>query len=285
MAHGLIEAVGGKQANADDDLDTTPKPYFVVIDEFLHCFAKMGIENSGLPYVFNHLFNHDEVEKWVRKSHLVAYPRLSVLGGLTIDDPVDFAKTFGRHTVSGLYDRFLYAVCQPDFDWDDEWDAGAPEHRCPGGVKIPSEIFKLKKEWIAKDRDARDRLGELALRVATVWTAYNHDQVMTEVCFQAALRWMEKQEVIRRMYKPGLAETPQGIAGEAVLNVFRNRRNADGTYKWTSWRKAYRKYHWERYGPGVISQIKKSLVQDQQLEVQRDEKSGKPNGFFRFNGG
>jgi hypothetical protein len=225
--HGLIEMLGGKYMKGDDDdIDKSPKPYFLVIDEYLNVFAKMGIENSGLPYTFNQLFNFDEIEKSTRKSHIIAFARLSVLGGLTCDDPVDFAKVFGRHTVTGFYDRHLYAICQPDYDWNDEWEANL-EHRTPGGVAIPSEIFKLKKEWVTNNRNERDRLGELALRVATVWTAYNHDQVMTMECLRAALRWMEKQEVIRRMYKPGLAETPQGTASEAILNVFRNRRDPD----------------------------------------------------------
>jgi hypothetical protein len=42
----------------------------------------------------------------------VVYGKLSMLGGLAINDAADFARVFGAHSVKGLYDRFIFGYSE-----------------------------------------------------------------------------------------------------------------------------------------------------------------------------
>jgi len=61
------------------------------------------------------------------------------------------------------------------------------------------------------------------LRIALVTAAANGDREITKECFVAALRFMEWQQRLRAVYRPGLAETKEAECYEAVYTALHER--------------------------------------------------------------
>src|SRR5208337_4750162 len=155
-----------------------------------------------------------------KKGRAPCYGRLSMLINITCKDPSEFAALFGSATVRGLYDRFLFGYSDkhvkyrpPDF---------GPEAIALEPVRIPEWVWEAKDEW-AGDIPERRRLGEHVLRTALVTAAVSGDRELTRECFEAALRFMEWQQRLRAVYRPGLAETKEAECYEAVYAALHER--------------------------------------------------------------
>lgn len=83
-------------------------------------------------------------------------------------------------------------------------------------VRIPEWVWDAKDGWAEQRPESRRRLTEHFLRVALVTAALNGDREINKQRFEAALRFMEWQERIREIYRPGLAETKEAEACESV---------------------------------------------------------------------
>jgi hypothetical protein len=149
----------------------------------------------------------------------------------------------------------------------------------------------MKKAWVSVDRVNRERLGELALRVAVITTAGQGERdktdwkaPVTEDCMRAALEFMEWQEAIRERYKPSEADTPGGKLAELaelIADTFIRVRDDAGNYVWASWRALYRKHNWQRKDGKAMQVQRDALVEAGILEAEWEavrDKEGKETG-------
>lgn len=269
--HGLMIMLGGKKPKDMEALDwSMTKPFLLVQDEFRNTFAKAGIDNSALPFAFNHLFNQSDYETASQKGAMVCIAQLSIIGGLTADNGEQFAEVFGKATTTGVYDRFIYGVAPPSWDWDDTWEKTSEQlERRPGMVNISNEIYAMKKAWQAEEPESRRRLGELALRVALVSASANGDVTVTVECMAAALKFCEWQQQIRAWYKPSEQDDKDGLCQEAIERVLERlgKQDRDG---WVWMTDAKRKGNLSRHGASRAVRILKGMVEYGMVEEEKD---------------
>jgi hypothetical protein len=198
----------------------TAPSVLLMLDEGSALMAKGAIQGSALPQMMNQLWSKENAGVTDKKGRAPCYGKLSMLINLTCKDSSEFAALFGSATVKGLYDRFLFGYSNkhvkyrpPDVE---------PEVITPEPVRIPNWVWDAKDEW-SGDIPERRRLGEHVLRTALVTAAINGDREITKECFEAALRFMEWQERLRAVYRPGLAETKEAECYEAVYTALHER--------------------------------------------------------------
>ena len=260
---GLVELLGGKKAKDEDEADMLPKSFLLYQDELRSTFTKAGIENSALPFMINHLFSEDEYGTASKRGHYVCHPKLSIIGGLTCDQPGEFADVFGKATTNGTYDRFIFTET-PAWEFDDKWK---PVHddlinfRRPKGCRVPDVVFDMKRDWVAKNRESRTRLGEIALRIALVSASMNHDSEVSEECMEKALMFCEWQEASRYKYRPSDMDSVDGKCQEAVERALKLHPG-----KFVPWRKLCTKYHLYRHGATVLGRVYKAMVAEGMME-------------------
>jgi hypothetical protein len=279
----------------------------LVCDEFRAVLSKCQIPNSTLAQVFNTLWNKDKTGGSDKKGIAKCIGKLCVIGNIACDDPTDFAKTFGNSTVTGMYSRFLYGYDTKLVQYEPR------EHKREFFndemvVLIPKWAWKAKNRWEGTD-GKRTRMGEHALRIALVTAAINGDKEVTPPCLAAAFRFMEWQERVRTKFKPGLAETKEAEALEAIYNALLEQTHvqertqtfpkgadsiADGKkdaikmLNFTDVVKAknlYRKYS------SLITRVKNTMLDDgiieriKEVEVDKEgnEKSKKDTPFYVLN--
>jgi hypothetical protein len=244
-----------------------------------------------------------------KKGMQTCYAKLSILGNIACKDPSEFAKLFGSNTVSGMADRFLFGFSTTFVKYR------PPKVRCEifdnlKPVRIPEWIWDAKDEWAEQNPEGRRRLTEHALRIALVTAAVNGDREITKGGFEAALRFMEWQERIREIYRPGLAETKEAEAYESVYSALWEQRKkqigegisprgADEIIKdrqeqcrllhfvqVVNAKSYYRKY------AGLIDRVRKSMAENGVIEEIREyetddhghEKKGKKTPFVTLRG-
>jgi hypothetical protein len=275
--HGLMLILEGKKPKEMTEVELiTSKPFLLVQDEFRSTFGKMGIDNSALPFMFNHLFNDSEYETASQKGSMQCRAELSMVGGLTAENAEEFAEVFGKATTTGLYDRFIYGVAPPSWDWDDQWEETADTvERKTKSVSFPDKIYQMKKHWQQQDPEPRRRLGELALRVAMITAAANGEASVSEECMAAALTFMEWQQAIRAWYRPSEMDDKDGICQEAICRVL-ERLSKDDPEGWVSWKKAKRAGNLSRHTAPRVIRIYKGMVELGMIEEEHEtDKQGK----------
>ncbi|MGA3104742.1 MAG: bifunctional DNA primase/polymerase [Terriglobales bacterium] len=203
-------------ANMLGDEDTTSR--LLLSDEFRSVMQKCAIQGSALPQMICQLWSKDKAGVADKKGKQACFAILSILGNIACRDPSEFAKLFGSNTVSGMADRFIFGFStvfvkyRPPQVRREIFDSLKP-------VRIPDWVWDAKDEWAERNPEARRRLAEHALRISLVTAAVNGDREITKECFEAALRFMEWQERIRELYRPGVAETKEAEAFESVYSA------------------------------------------------------------------
>jgi len=293
----VMEDAPGSHSGLMNQLsEEEPLPRLLFLDELINVFNACAIQGSNLPAMLCSLWNKDKVGGSVKKGRQVVYGKLSMLGGLAISDAADFARVFGAHSVKGLYDRFI-------FGYSEKYLKFRPtnieaEHFDPKPVHFPQWVWDAKDEWIGDDLD-RGRLSEHALRIALITAACNGEAEITKPCLEAAFRFCEWQERLRQVFKPGLAETKDAEAFEAVCSALKEQYNRQKEtrevhpkavsltldmkqeHRWKlihftdvlNSKSYYRKY------ARFISQVRKTLIEEGFIhEVREDEEDdrGKP---------
>jgi hypothetical protein len=187
---------------------------WLIEDEFRAVLDKCAIPNATLPKVICKLWSRTRAGVSDKKGVEECDGKLCILGNIPCEDAADFAKAFGSSTTKGMYDRFLFG-----------YDTTAVKYRpldihptvFPDSmvVRVPEWVWDAKDQW-AGDKPERRRLTEHALRVALVSTACNGEKEISAASMTAAFRMAELQERIRNVFKPGLAETKDAEAYEAI---------------------------------------------------------------------
>ena len=90
-------------------------------------------------------------------------------------------------------------------------------------VRFPSWVWRARDEWM-EDDDALHNVSENMLRVALITAALNGDREVTKEGFEAALRFAEWQSRLKELFRPGVAETKDAEAYDAIYLALWERR-------------------------------------------------------------
>lgn len=221
--HIVLEDAPGSHSGLMNQLsEDEPLHRLLFLDELKVVLNSCAIQGSNLSQMFCTLFNKDKTGGSVKKGRTVVYGKLSMLGGLAVRDPAEFACLFGAHSVSGMYDRFIFGYSKTRVKYRPS--PTKMERIEPQPVRIPTWVWDAKDAWVGDD-PSRGRLSELALRVALITAAANGDAEITKPCLEAALRFTEWQLRLRQTFKPGVAETKDAEALESVWGALKEQFN------------------------------------------------------------
>lgn len=209
-------------------------------DELRNTLAKAGIQNSALTSTLCSAWEQDEVGTADKTGKHSADMHLNLLGALKADDAEDFADVFSKDTTTGLYDRFIFGLAPIGWEFN-TWER-QEQVRYPKSCAIPKLCWDMMKEWRGVEPVGRGRLGEIAMRVAYITSAMNHDPEVTEQAMKAALEFCGWQERIRAGYKAGLGDSEDAKCTAAILAVLE--KLEPGT--WIRWRELATKKNWYR---------------------------------------
>jgi hypothetical protein len=270
-----------------------PVRRLLFLDELINVFNACAIQMSNLPSMLCTLWNKDKTGGSVKKGRDVVYGKLSILGGLAINDHSDFSRVFGAHSVKGIYDRFIFGYSTSSVKYRPSRIAA--EHFDLEPVHFPQWVWDAKDEWIGDDL-SRGRLSEHALRVALITAACNGDAEITVQCLEAAFRFCEWQQRLRQVFKPGLAATKDAEAFEAAWTALREQfksqkkssqvhpkaelltlgMNQEERWKLIHFTDVMNSKSYYRTYSSMIGRVRKTLVEEGFVrEVREDEDDGK----------
>ena len=247
-------------------------------DELRNTLAKVGIQNSALPPVLCSAWEQDEVGTADKTGKHSADMHLNILGALKADDAEDFADVFSKETTSGLYDRFIFGLAPKGWEFN-TWER-SQQSRYPTSCVIPQHCWTMMKEWRAVEPIGRGRLGEIAMRVAYITSAMNHDPEITEKAMACALEFVEWQEWIRTNYKAGLGDSDDAKCTGAILGVLE--KLEPGT--WIRWRELAAKKNWyKKFSARTLSSTRDALHKSGfTVEETVDDENGAPKRTGRL---
>jgi hypothetical protein len=261
----------------DDTLQVQSR--LLLQDELRKTLSKMDIQGSCLATTLCELWSEDKAGSADKKGFDSILCRLSIVGGLMAENPQEFAEVFGKESNAGLYDRFIFGLAP-------KWKYTIPSFRSenrmpyPGTPEVPEYVYDMAHAWRDMIENGRERLAEIALRVALVTTGMNHDKTITRECMQAALNFMTWQEAIREHFRPSRAEpTIEAKVTEVIERAVSSMVDGEGRSKWVSWRRVYKNRNLSRYGRVVVNRVYKAMVDAGDLIEERvvdeDDDSGK----------
>jgi hypothetical protein len=251
-------------------LDAQAMAHLLDLDEAREMFSKGSIENSTLISTLCKLWSSDTAGVVDKKGIEECQVRLSIVGAIKAKDETEFPSVFTHATAHGLYDRGLYGFRGPEKWHFTPWEFDAERDTVKLSPSVPNvsgSIFDLKRAWEQRG-DGRERLAEIALRVAYITSAANGDRELTAESLETAFRLMEWQEQIRAVFQPAKGSNEAQECANTVCDTF---RAAPG--RALNWREASRKHNWHRRFPRTLPLIKKNLVADGILVFHKD--SGK----------
>jgi hypothetical protein len=268
-------------------------PRLLFLDELINVFNACAIQGSNLPSMLCTLWDKDKTGGSVKKGRQIVYGKLSILGGLAINDISDFSRVFGSHSVKGLHDRFIFGYSTSHVRYRPSLTVA--EHFDLKPVHFPDWVWEAKDQWIGDDL-SRGRLSQHALRIALITAACNGDAEISAPCLEAAFRFCEWQQRLRQVFKPGLAETKDAQAFEAVWTALKEQfkrqkksgqvhpkvelltldMNQEERWKLIHFTDVMNSKSYYRTYSSIIGRVRKTLVEEGFIrEVREDEDDGK----------
>jgi hypothetical protein len=239
-------------------------------DEGRGLMSKANIQGSVLIPVLNKLFNANNAGVADKVGHVKLKVRLSLLLNFTVKNSSEFATIFSNATAHGFWDRFLYGA-RGNEKWSySPWDFSLERDLVdikPSSAHVPGTIFNVAHDWAAAGED-RDRLAEIALRVALITTTVSQETAVSREALDAALCLMEWQEKIRTEFQPAKGSSEAEDCVKTVMDTF---TKANG-YSF-NWREMNRKHRWYEKFPRTLKMTKQNLVNDKLIGF--DKESGR----------
>jgi hypothetical protein len=291
-APGLAQLFGpGKDDPPINTPGFQPPHRCLVLDELRQMMANTNIPGSGTQFASElcSLWYGDGCGSTDKKAKRNYRVKLSILGALMAQAPEDFRRSFGSETQGGLYDRFLFVPGPRTWKWADTWeppfhdDIGLidePERPAPlsHDVEITAEALRMKEEWVEAaplvftmgggepEKAIRGRLGEMALRIAAISAAINGDRLTTRDCMEAALKLVEWQENVRKVYKPSEGNTIDDECAQAIEEAFREEQDGKPNSYYVRWKDMTDRKHWYRKYASCLRRVKDMLVDSDLME-------------------
>ena len=271
----------------------------LVLDEMKMMMSKCAIDNSALAPMLCTFWNKNESGFSDKKKLVKCYGILSVVGNIAISDPAEFASIFGKQTTKGLAYRFTFGYSskrvryRPMVVRPTVFDNLKP-------VKFPKWVWDARDEWMG-DKDGLHNVSENMLRIALITAALNGDREITKEGFEASLRFAEWQARLNEIFRPGVAETKEAEAYDAIYLALweqRKKQIASGKgpegneftgheesmrVKMLDYRKVcQKKSYYRKYGK-LVSGVRRDMLEARIIEevrtVEGEGKQGKKTCF------
>lgn len=250
-------------------VDVSLRARTLYVEEFEDQMARTQYQGSTLAQTFCTLWENDYQAIANAKGEREIKIRLSILGCLPAENLEDFHDAFAAKSTTGLYDRFLFAPGPTDWPWDPakRWYV-RPETRRPHTVNLPDSARVLSSAWLKASTEDRGRLLNLAMRVAILSASLNGEEIVTDECMQAALRFMEWQERVRAGYTASKARNDSAKLATAILEALQEHGvDENGEHRWVRLRELNRMYNWSRKYGSSVTQVRLSLEADQLIRA------------------
>jgi hypothetical protein len=181
--------------------------------------------------------------KEMRIPPLAGFP-VSILGGLPVDNPADFAIQFPPGSEDGFWGRCLFAAAERGWAYK-PLPGESPRLEMPM-VVVPDIFVDEATQWknALPDKKASYRLGEILIRVAANWesadkaglTVYGEAFDMPDVgpiepvisrpekrvvlsrgIFEAAKSFMTAMYEMRKLFKPGAGRVEDALIANSIV--------------------------------------------------------------------
>jgi hypothetical protein len=291
----------------NDEKDSGPLPpnpelwapnYCVYSDEMLTLLRKINIQGSTLAASLCSLYYRSQGSNSDRKGDHDYYVKLSFVGCQKCSDPDDFKLAWQSNTAEGLCDRMLL-VPGPSKPWqfDENWVAKIPQfEHTPEEIDnyacfdnplevtthVKLHVFDRITEW-QQAGENRERVAEMAKRVAIIAAAASNDGEILPANIDAALEFAKWQEKVRLVYNPSDATNEDAVIAGAILDAFTQetrKLKAAGAAKpyWIEYRSLSVRRNWSRKWGSAVTRAWKHLLNDGLLEQRMEEDH---NGVLR----
>ena len=253
----------------------------IVMDEALTLLSKMSIQGSGLALstALTHLWDEDEESGGVKKDPWTIFARISMLGALACKDRTDFSRTMGVTTLGGYFSRLLICPGPNGWKYTQTWRPTLAI-RHPSTVTISDDNIFEFEAWRDDPPEGvkRGRICEIAERIALISASLNHDKVLTPECIQAALRFAEWQEKVKRHYHASQALNPSAECMNALFDDLAEAEDEEGTTHWIQWSDIARRKNWHRRFGNLVRRAKQDMIDDKLIVMQYESgNDGEPD--------
>jgi|HubBroStandDraft_1064217.scaffolds.fasta_scaffold00047_16 hypothetical protein len=234
------------------------KKRLVVADEGRMMMAKGNIENSSLIPLLCSLWSRN-VDGGADKHGVDELDvELSILMNIKASGPAEFPEVFSHSTAHGFWRRCIFGV-RANEQWEfREWLFDPAESTIKLQLTQPNvsgAVYDWAREWQAGNED-RKLLREIALRTAYIASAVNQDMTLTRESLDAALRFCEWQEAIRKIYQPAQGADDYQVCYNAIEAAFKKHGGH------ANWRKLSQYGNWSKYYGRVLGTVKKNLERE-----------------------
>lgn len=220
----LVKAYSGSaEAFARSMGDAAGNPRLWQCDELGFLLQKAHIEHSTIPQVLCTAFGERQFAMNMGKRQSAnVNVSLSIVGGMVENSFSDF---WGKNTTQGLYDRFMFGLCPPDFAFDYEPFNGTPhkvERRSGDVLLIDPEVWDWRKQFIRINKEKEvERLAEIAVRAALVCAYFDGAQVVDLKRMEPHIEFAGYQARIRMILQPNPGENFEAQLQHKFLTYLR----------------------------------------------------------------
>jgi hypothetical protein len=240
--------------------DAAGNPRLFHPDELGHLFKKAQIDRSSFPFILNRAFYKDKFEVLMGAKQRAEFDcRLSIVGGLVEET---FQDLFGKETVAGLYDRFLFGLCPGGFQYHFTPFRGDPERFKIEAVTIEESVWEAKHDYQTRHPKMNPRLLEVSIRTAVICAAFNGNRVLKGFQLEPAFELAEYQMNIRDILKANPGETIEGRVASKILGYLDRYAG-----KWVSWRILRRDTRLYDLGPVITDRVCSVLKANGDIEM------------------
>ena len=264
-----------------------PTRMLLVNNEMTDVLKKTGVENSTLASKLCDLWDDPYFEKIVAKDKVTVNCRLSWLGGIPAgeDDTARFSQLFGSETNFGLYPRFIFGYTNKGFNYR-PWTRATMSSQTvsldytdgmvPNLDPLTNTIMHV--ESISPDADQLHqdwnpvcehpgRIKYNCLKVAIITASANRENVVTVDCMATAIKFMEWQLRLRKVFETGHSLNQGAECRDVILKTLK----AKGAEReFVSWRRVSHDHKWgEKYNDWLVKTTIENLVEAGELVYQK----------------
>jgi hypothetical protein len=245
--------------------DAAGNPRLLNPDEMGHLLKKSQIERSSFPFVLNRAYYKDKFEVLMGQKQRATFDcRLSIVGGLVEEL---FQDLFGKETVGGLYDRFLFGLCPGRFTYNFKPLDSIREKFQIKPVLVDAGVYEAKADYETKHLEMNPRVLETCIRTAVVSAAFDGNKILTGMQLGPAITLAEYEMRIREILKPNPGETVEGRAAHKIIMELKHYGG-----RFVSRRRVLRDTHAYDLGPAVVDRVISVLKANGEIEVTKPDR-------------
>ncbi|HKN16241.1 MAG TPA: hypothetical protein VJX47_04835 [Candidatus Sulfotelmatobacter sp.] len=236
---GLFTLIGDKPSGKPKDKTRIPGPkkLLLLTHEMTDVLKMTGLENSTLASRLCDLWDDPEFDYPTKEGIIGVNCRLSWIGGVpcSVENPVRFTELFDSETSHGLYDRLILGYSDVKFNYKhwsppkgpaidfSDYSAEMPPHV----ESVDSAAQALYDAWEPNDDGARTKQN--CMKVALITTMMNHESRVSTECMAKAIRFMQWQIELKKVFEPGNALNDAARLRTIILHAMK-RKGADTKY-------------------------------------------------------